>query len=707
MGFIVWLCLLASCGVSESPPPLAKAGVLDLRGWDFAQNGTLRLDGEWQWYWKELRSPLLSPAQAQSSKASPNGYFPVPYTWNGMVVDGKPLSGAGYATFQLRIILPQNGRYGIIARLCSGAFRLYWNGEELAQSGKLGQGKKDTVPGCRMSVPILDARQLENTITLQVANYHHSRAGFRASLIFGLAEEVVPMWQRRAAFDAFLFGGLWLIILFSVTMFLLRRQDPTPLYLGFFCVVVAMWIGMQGSLLFTILFPSATWNTLVHVEYLGLFLAPMGFGLMLRSLYPREAPRWLIEPFMVVYGALALCVLILPPLLFTRLLALSSVVVILFTVICTGIATHVALRGRSDSVLIIIGFLPMCCGVIADSVIALWPWKLDSITPAALLFLILTLALLLSRRTARAQALIEEQTRTLVRLNAAYYRFVPKEFLRLLGKEDILSVRIGDQVQREMTVLFADVRGFTAMSERMSPQENFAFVNLLLGGIGPLIREHHGFIDKYLGDGVMALFPRQPEDAVHAALKMCQSLDILNQQRAQRGEPAVRIGIGIHTGSIMLGTVGEPQRMDGTVISDVVNTASRLESLSKIYGAAVLLSEGVVAALPAKLAESTRILGRVRAKGKAQPLTVYEFFAGDARAIIASKCATRARFAEGLACFQQGDFCGAALHFQEVQAQDPDDIATRYYCRRAAELKKQQQLGLHHDWDGVEVITEK
>jgi signal transduction histidine kinase/DNA-binding response OmpR family regulator len=185
----------------------------------------------------------------------------------------------------------------------------------------------------------------------------------------------------------------------------------------------------------------------------------------------------------------------------------------------------------------------------------------------------------------------------LAKINAAYNRFVPHEFLQFLEKESIVEVRLGDYVQKEMTIMFSDVRSFTSLSEKMTPKENFDFLNMFLGGVGPCIREHRGFIDKYLGDGIMALFPESPVDAVEAALAMQVQLDEFNTHRATEGYPPIKIGIGLHTGSLILGTIGEEKRMEGTVISDAVNLASRLEGLTKWYGCTLIISEQTLKAL--------------------------------------------------------------------------------------------------------------
>lgn len=217
-----------------------------------------------------------------------------------------------------------------------------------------------------------------------------------------------------------------------------------------------------------------------------------------------------------------------------------------------------------------------------------------------------------------------ERTADLVRLNEAAHRFVPREILSHLGKQSITEIALGDQMQGEMTVLFADIVGFTALSESLTPQENFNYLNAFLGAITPVIRQHGGFIDKYLGDGVMAIFPRSPEDAIRAALAMQQAVGAFNAGQSLAGGPPLAIGIGLHTGKLMLGILGEDHRWQGTVISDAVNLAARIEALTRELNAPILVSEEVVAQVRNLPGCQFIFRERVQVKGKQAPVAVYE-----------------------------------------------------------------------------------
>jgi class 3 adenylate cyclase len=210
-----------------------------------------------------------------------------------------------------------------------------------------------------------------------------------------------------------------------------------------------------------------------------------------------------------------------------------------------------------------------------------------------------------------------------IRLTEAYGRFVPHEFLDNLGKTSIIDIQLGDHVRMEMTVLFSDIRGFTTLSEKMTPEQTFAFLNTYMSYMEPIIKQHDGFIDKFIGDAIMALF-HSADQAVMAALEMLEQLREFNQQRDLSGFPPIDMGIGLNTGTLMLGIVGGANRMEGTVVSDAVNIASRIESLTKKFNSQILISESTQAALTNDERFTLSELKQVSLEGKSNLISIYQ-----------------------------------------------------------------------------------
>ncbi len=290
------------------------------------------------------------------------------------------------------------------------------------------------------------------------------------------------------------------------------------------------------------------------------------------------------------------------------------------------------------------------------------------------------------------------------RINKANSRFVPRQFIEFLGKDSIADVQLGDQIQKEMTILFTDIRSFTTISEEMTPKENFDFLNNYLGYMEPVIRNNHGFIDKFMGDSIMAIFSESPEDALNAAIEMRIKLQEFNQVMGQFGKPPIDSGIGIHTGNLMLGIVGGEGRMDGTVISDAVNLASRIEGLTKMYGGSIIISEDTLIKLNDPSHYNFRFVDIVKVKGKREAVYVFEIIDGEPLNIKELKTQTKKKISKALQLYKNKDLQGAISLFKEVCKKNKYDKAAELYISRCNRFIKN---GIPKDWDGIEVIDEK
>ncbi|MGL5059231.1 MAG: adenylate/guanylate cyclase domain-containing protein [Microcoleus sp.] len=269
----------------------------------------------------------------------------------------------------------------------------------------------------------------------------------------------------------------------------------------------------------------------------------------------------------------------------------------------------------------------------------------------------------------------------------AYGRFVPHKFLNLLGSESIVDVNLGDHVQQEMSVLFSDIRDFTALSETMTPQENFNFINSYLSRMEPAITNNNGFIDKYIGDAIMALFSDFADDAVKAGIAMLNILRTYNQYRQKSNYVPIRIGIGINTGTLMLGTIGGKSRMDSTVISDAVNLASRIEGLTKDYSVPLLISHATFERLRNPADYAIRIVDKVKVKGKSQFVTVHEVFDADPPEVRSAKLANVNLYNEAMILYDRKEFREAGKLFDECLRITPGDPVVRIYKKRCQDWR--------------------
>lgn len=296
----------------------------------------------------------------------------------------------------------------------------------------------------------------------------------------------------------------------------------------------------------------------------------------------------------------------------------------------------------------------------------------------------------------------EEREKKKVR-NAFQYYLTASVITEML--KDPTKLKLGGD-KRELTVLFSDIRGFTTISEKLSPEELVRLLNEYLTAMTDIVFKYDGLLDKYMGDAIMAVYGAplaQPDHALNAcrtALEMMKTLKQLQEKWSAEGKPFMDIGIGLNTGDMVVGNMGSQMRFDYTVMGDSVNLASRLEGINKEYGTNIVISEFTYAAVREKL--YCRELDAVRVKGKKLPVKIYELIGeiGEAekfRPFVE-------RFEAGLTLYKQGDWDGAIAAFQDVMIVKPGDAASELFIVRCRYLKETPPA---QPWDGVLTMTRK
>ncbi|MFO0605903.1 MAG: AAA family ATPase [Polyangiales bacterium] len=289
------------------------------------------------------------------------------------------------------------------------------------------------------------------------------------------------------------------------------------------------------------------------------------------------------------------------------------------------------------------------------------------------------------------------------RLTAAYERFLPRQFVEQLGRAGILDVRLGDAVQRDISVLFADLVGFSSLAEAMGAAETFRFINAHLGRMEPAIFAYGGFVHQYLGDGIMAFFPRSADDAVQGGLAMLAGMRSVRADRAGMPGADARLGVGINSGPVLIGAIGGAGRMDRGVVGDTVNLASRVEGLTRLYGASLLVTGDTMERLTDPARYLTRLVDRVQVKGRVSVVAIHEVLDPE-DATTERIVATGGDFRAAMARWDAGAFAEAKEGFEACAARCPDDGAARLFARRCEEHLRTPPPGV---WTGVTTLTTK
>ena len=293
-----------------------------------------------------------------------------------------------------------------------------------------------------------------------------------------------------------------------------------------------------------------------------------------------------------------------------------------------------------------------------------------------------------------AEAELQELNAKQQALVQATVRFVPRPFLEFLGHSDLTRVQRGDSTRQGLGILFSDLRKFTSLAEGKSPEEIFDLLNNYLDLMVPSIHAEEGFVDKYIGDAVMALFPKSPHSSVRAGVEMFKSLHKFTSENPIKLE----MGIGIHWGEVVLGTLGSRERWESTVIGDSVNLAARLEGMTKMYQSAMIISENVVEGLESDHPFQLRVLDRVRVKGRSQPVTIYEVLDALPEEDALFRTSHQADFDQAQKFYLNGDFQKAETLFAEIVKQNQQDPLPQIYLERCGIMKTSS---LNLPWDGV------
>lgn len=292
----------------------------------------------------------------------------------------------------------------------------------------------------------------------------------------------------------------------------------------------------------------------------------------------------------------------------------------------------------------------------------------------------------------------------LVEINEAISRFVPKPLLKALGKPNVVDVKRGDHLNQNMSVMFSDISKFTGLTEKMTPQEVFDFTNNYHERISPIVSENNGFVQQLQGDGAISLFIDSPLDALKAAISTQNVIAEYSQTRIEKNRRPIQMSIGIHTGAVLLGIIGDEHRWESGIPSDTVIKASRIEGLCKYYKVSIILGDEAFNQIDSMNDFNYRYLDKVQVLGKCVPISVYEIFDTDPAELKEKKAQTKSVFSQGQDSYFKGDFADAIKCFAEVLGELPTDVPSKLFLDRSSNCLSH---GVPDDWDGVWCMDNK
>ncbi|MBM9579327.1 adenylate/guanylate cyclase domain-containing protein [Leptospira sp. 201903070] len=693
----IFIFIFLSCSWMESIPfPKAEKGVLDLTGWNFDENGPALLEGEFRFLWKHF---------SQEPWTENSTFATVPKSWVKFEnVDGNKFSSEGYATYLLRIKLPDSlvgQELALQSDISETAYEISINSKRLGSVGTVGESSESSRPEWNKKIFSFLNSEKELDLKILISNFHHARGGLTGKFFIGKSASIQSIREKRLTIEVFVFGSLAIMALYHLTLFYLRREEKSVLFFGLLCLVYCFRAISTGENLIQILIPGLDYSIHSKIVYLSFYLTVPIFAAFFRSLFPSELNEYFYYGILSFGGLASVIVLITSPSFFTGTIDVYYAFTFLTFFYGFYILTLAIVRKRSGAVLLLNGMLIFFLVTVHDTLYNKRIINTGYFSPIGLLAMLFTQAYLLARRYSQAFGAIVDLTNSLNKTNTSYGLFVPREFLKILNENSFIDVKLGDVAEEEMTILYNEIRPSQSISDQTSAKENFEFINSYLGKVGPLIRDKNGFIDKYFGDAFLSLFSQKTEDALDSAIEIQGILREINVQRVGNGREAVRVGTGLHRGPIVLGTIGESERMEGAVISASVTLATRVGQLCRLFDSSILITDHVLFNLENPEKYRMRVLDRIQLKGHNSIVTILEVFNGQPDSLLNLFMDTKEEFERGIAHFRQRNFEEACVVFNRVLERNKLDQPARWYLEKSIHYCR---FGSPSNWDGITVL---
>lgn len=396
-----------SCGsvATLNEQPLAENGVLDLQGWNFEKDGPVSLNGEWSFFWNQL----LNPVDVQL-KGSPEmtGYITVPGIWNGFIMDGKPLDGEGYATFRLLIRTdPQKSHLALKALEMAHAYKMWINGKAVLANGVVGTSQETMIPRFRPEIAVVQTNNGQIDILLQVSNFVHKRGGVWNAFELGTMKQIQSIKEENLLVEFVLFGSILMMGLYHLGLYFLRRKDPSPLYFGGFCLMVALRVLLIGERVMHVYMPWIGWSWLYKLELLTFYLAAPTFIVFLGSVIPEVKP--LIQRIALIPSLVfAALIVVADVYVASGTLVYYQVFIVLCSLITSGSLVLAVFHGRKGALIILIGSLILFLTLVYDILESNLMFQGENLASFGLLIFIFCQSFMLSERFSKSFDRVEE-----------------------------------------------------------------------------------------------------------------------------------------------------------------------------------------------------------------------------------------------------------------------------------------------------------
>ncbi len=418
-GFIILVLCLSACD-QQAITPLAQKGVVDLTNWNFERDGSINLAGEYEFYWHQLLTPWDLD---QNESIFKTGFINVPRPWNDFVHQGKALPGEGYATYRLTILLNPSHSGLAVKLLEEGtSYNLFVNGQKLSSAGVVGKSAEAEKPGYFSDIIGVQSNGNALEIVLQVANFSHRLGGAWNPIVLGDKAQLQKKQDLELAYDLFVFGSIFIMALYHLGLFSLRRKERSPLYFGLFCLLIAIRILTTGERYILLFYPGIEYELMIKLEYLTFYLAVPVFIRYFYSLFPYGFSKKICLWSTVVGLIFSTVVLLSPVKIFSYTLGFYQVFTLSMFVYATCVLLVASFKKDFKAIIFLAGFTVLFLLSINDMLYARNLIQSEYLVQFGLFIFIFSQAYLLSRYFSNAFNTIEIQGKMLAKTNQEYIK---------------------------------------------------------------------------------------------------------------------------------------------------------------------------------------------------------------------------------------------------------------------------------------------
>lgn len=486
LGLILGIASTAHSAFAASEPVISD-GLLDLTEWNFDQDGIIKLNGEFEFYWRQHLQDTDSLLAAKNARRT----MSVPQSWNGEDINGFALPGEGYATYRLNIIVAEYRPYALLLPDFGTSYRLLIDQQEVFRAGQPGKTRETSTPAYYPTIVNFTPTTQSIELIFQVSNFHHRLGGMWLPIEFGPSERIVSSREEHLATELLLFGAIVFIGLYNVILYLIRRENRSSLFLGLFCLLLAFRTLYVGERYMTRLLPDIPFEWYVSLIYSSWYLAISAFASFLINLFPREFSRYLNIGIHVLVGlGIALAVLS-PTYIFTE----SAPVYQLLTVACLiygAVGLMLAtIRRREGARILLFGYAILFFAIANDTLVNAGLIENIQLSDIGLFFFILSQSILISYRFTQSFKTIERQRE---QLQATNIKLHTQEKLR----------RDAENVTQ-------------ALNHRIAKSEKMEAIGLLAGGVA---HDLNNILSTTVTYPELALLDLEPSSPLYKPLQL-------------------------------------------------------------------------------------------------------------------------------------------------------------------------------------------